>query len=282
MIDKQLASKIKLIVSDLDGTLLDDKGKISIEVKELVRDLKNEGVTFSIATGRLHSAVLPAAEELSLNGPVISLDGALIKYHSNEKVIFESSLKKRHVKKAIKLSEDYLVNIVLCHAGAIYYTDFNTVIPSLLSKYGAEYKKVESYEEFIGSTLEIVCASDMKDSLKKMNDSFQFPVSVGCSTSFFKSHSYENIFYLEIRKAGSNKGKGLKRLLKHFNLKPETAAVIGDWYNDITLFQTKAYKVAVANAIPELKHLADYVTSGSNNDNGIAEFLKMILKAKKE
>ncbi len=281
MIDKNLAAKIKLIVSDLDGTLLKDNGELDSDLTNLIKELINRGLIFSIATGRLHSAVKQVAEVLKLNGPVISLDGSLIKYVSNEEVLFESSLKARHVKKAIRLSEEHLVNIVLCHADAIYYTDFNTVIPSLLSKYGAEYKKIESYDNYIDNTLEIVCASDMKSSLKQMNDAFQFPAAIGCNTSFFRSHTYENIFYLEIRKAGSNKGKGLKRLLKHLNIKAEETAVLGDWYNDITLFQTKAFKVAVANAIPELVQMADYVTKGSNNESGTAEFLEMVLRAKR-
>jgi Cof subfamily protein (haloacid dehalogenase superfamily) len=281
MIDKTFARNIKLIVSDLDGTLLSDDGNLGVETKKIIKELIKEGLTFSIATGRLHSAVIPIAKILPLNGPIISLDGALIKYHSNGKTIFKSLLKKRHVNKAINFSEENLINLVLCHSDAIYYTDFNTVIPSLLSKYGAEYKKIDSYDAYIKNTLEIVCASDMKESIKSMHEAFTFPTTFGCSTSFFKSHSYENIFYLEIRKAGCNKGKGLKRVLKHLNLKPENAVVMGDWYNDITLFQTKAFKVAVANAIPELVNLSNYVTKGTNNEEGAAEFLEMVLKAKR-
>ncbi|MCW8832963.1 MAG: HAD hydrolase family protein, partial [Colwellia sp.] len=48
-----------------------------------------------------------------------------------------------------------------------------------------------------------------------------------------------------------------ERLLRHISIKPKQTAVIGDWYNDITMFQTKAVKVAVANAIPELLNKAD-------------------------
>jgi len=281
MIDKNLARKIKLIVSDLDGTLISDDGNLGAETKKIITELIKEGVIFSIASGRLHSAVVPVAKILSLNGPIISLDGALIKYHSSGETVFKSSLKERHVIKAINYSEEYLVNLVLCHADAIYYNDFNTIIPSLLSKFGAEYKKVDSYDAYIKNTLEIVCASDMKDSIKSIHEAFTFPMALGCSTSFFRSHSYENIFYLEIRRAGCNKGKGLKRVLKHLNLKPYNAVVMGDWYNDITLFQTRALKVAVANAIPELTRLSDYVTKGTNNEEGAAEFLEMILKAKR-
>ena len=272
---------IKLIVTDIDGTLVDDNGKLGSESKKLLMELMKHDVSISLATGRLHSATTELAKELSLNGYIISLDGAVIKEYKNDRTIFESFLKHRHAKKAISISNDLLVNIVLCHASSIYYTEYNSVIPSLLSKYGALYKQVNSYEEYLSGTLEIVCASDVKDSIKRMEERFNFPYSVGCSTSYFRSKKNENIFYLEIRKTGSSKGKALEKLLKHISLKAEQTAVIGDWYNDITLFETKALKVAVANAIPELLNKADVVTGKTNNEDGVAEFFEMVLKSKR-
>lgn len=273
--------KIKHIVTDIDGTLLNDYGELGLENKKLILELMKEDVLISLATGRLHSATNDLAKELSLNGYVISLDGAVIKEFKNDKTIFESFLKARHVKKAISISNDLLVNIVLCHSNSIYYTEYNSLIPSLLSKYGALYQQVSSYEEYLSGTLEIVCASDMKGSIKKMEERFNFPFSVGCTTSYFRSKKNENIFYLEIRKAGSSKGKALERLFRHIFIKPEQTAVIGDWYNDITMFQTKALKVAVANAIPELRNEADFVTGKDNNEDGVAEFFEMVLKSKR-
>ena len=273
--------KIKHIVTDIDGTLLNDYGELGLENKKLILELMKQDVLISLATGRLHSATNDLAKELSLNGYVISLDGAVIKEFKNDKTIFESFLKARHVKKAISISNDLLVNIVLCHSNSIYYTEYNSLIPSLLSKYGALYQQVSSYEEYLSGTLEIVCASDMKGSIKKMEERFNFPFSVGCTTSYFRSKKNENIFYLEIRKAGSSKGKALERLFRHIFIKPEQTAVIGDWYNDITMFQTKALKVAVANAIPELRNEADFVTGKDNNEDGVAEFFEMVLKSKR-
>jgi Cof subfamily protein (haloacid dehalogenase superfamily) len=279
--EKSKLKNIKLIVTDIDGTLVDDNGKLGSESKKLLMELMKHDVSISLATGRLHSATTELAKELSLNGYIISLDGAVIKEYKNDRTIFESFLKHRHVKKAISISNDLLVNIVLCHASSIYYTEYNSVIPSLLSKYGALYKQVNSYEEYLSGTLEIVCASDIKDSIKRMEERFNFPYSVGCSTSYFRSKKNENIFYLEIRKTGSSKGKALEKLLKHISLKAEQTAVIGDWYNDITLFETKALKVAVANAIPELLNKADVVTGKTNNEDGVAEFFEMVLKSKR-
>ena len=272
---------IKLLVADIDGTLLNDNGELGQESKKLIKELMNEGVAFCLATGRLHSAVTELAKELSLNGFIISLDGAVIKEYKNDKTIFESFLKTRHVKKAISISNDLLINIVLCHASSIYYTEYNSVIPSLLSKYGALYKQVDTYEKYLSGTLEIVCSSDVKQSIKEMEKSFNFPFSIGSSTSYFRSKKNENIFYLEIRKAGCSKGKALDKLLRHILVKPEQTAVIGDWYNDITMFETKALKVAVANAVPELLNMADTVTRESNNEDGAAEFFEMVLKSKR-
>jgi len=274
--------EIKLLVTDIDGTLLNDNGELGIESKKLLKELIKENVIISLATGRLHSATLDIAKELSLNGYVISLDGALIKNYVNNKTLFESFLKLGQVKKAIAISESLLIKIALCHASSIYYTEYNSVIPSLLSKYGAFYTKVDFYKDYLSGTLEIVCASDMKNSIKQMEEKFNFPYSIGCNTSYFRSKKNENIYYLEIRKAGSSKGKALVRLLRHLSIKPVQAAVIGDWYNDITMFQTKAIKVAVANAIPELLNTADIITSKSNREDGTAEFFEMVLKSKRD
>ena len=273
---------LKLLVTDIDGTLVNDNGELNPESKLLIKELMRKNVIVCLTSGRLHSAMTDIAKELSLNGFIISLDGAVIKNYKNDKVVYESYLKPRHVKKAISIAEDLLTNIVLCHASSIYYTENNSLIPSLLSKYGALYSQVDSYRNYIKSTLEIVCSSDMKNSIKHMEERFNFPYSIGCNTSYFRSKKNENIFYLEIRKSGSSKGKALERLLKYLSIKPEQTAVIGDWYNDITMFHPKTYKVAVANAIPELLNKADMITERTNNEDGVAELFEMVLKSKRD
>jgi hydroxymethylpyrimidine pyrophosphatase-like HAD family hydrolase len=98
----------------------------------------------------------------------------------------------------------------------------------------------------------------------------------------FKSQRKSSLYYLEVRRKGSSKRTGFLRLLKYLKIKVRNSAVIGDWYNDLSLFKTNALKVAVANAVPELRRNADITTSGNNNEDGVAEFLEMVLKAKKD
>ena len=280
MFDLKQLEKVDLVVFDVDGTLVNDNGELGEKTKQYIKDLKKLGVLFSFASGRLHSALTPMAEELKIYSPLISLDGSVIKSTAGKIFVYRSFLKQKHVKKAIEYSEKYLLNIALCHTEAIYYTDQNSVIPKLMDKFGATYKEVNSYDDLTDQTLEIVFAGDNRRTVEFIRDKFSFPFSLGVSLSFFKSQTHDGIYYLEVRRSGSSKGKALHRLLKYLKVKEESTVVVGDWYNDISLFDTSAIKVAPKNAIPELKKKADYVLKKSNNEEAIADFLEALLKAK--
>ena len=277
--EKQLKN-LSLIVFDLDGTLLNDENKIGTKSIECIAELKKLGVKISFATGRLHSAIIDHADTLKVQTPLISLDGSLIKSYPEGKIVFDSYVKEKHVKKAIKLADQLLLKIALCHDEAIYYTEHDALIPTLLDKFGAEYRQVENFNGLMDKVLEIVIIGDVRKSIKFVANKMIFPYSLGLNTAQYKSQRAVGQYYLEIRRQGCNKGTGLKRLMKFLKLKIEETAVVGDWYNDRALFDTGALKIAVSNAVPEILRLADYVTEKSNNEDGVSEFLELVLKAK--
>lgn len=280
MMDLNRLKTIKLIIFDLDGTLLNDYNEVGKDTIILVEKLKAKGVNFSFASGRLHSAITDHAETLKLKTPLVSLDGSLLKTHPEGKILFHSYVNEKHVIKAIKLADKFLLKIALCHDEAIYYTEHDALIPKLLDKFGAEYKEVDSFKGLTSHVLEIVLTGDMRDSLRYVGSKLSFPYSWGLSTSQYKSQRVQGQYYLEVRKQGCSKGTGLTRLANILKVKIKETAVIGDWYNDQSLFDTGAFKVAVKNAVPELIRLADYVTTRTNNEDGVAEFLELVLKAK--
>ncbi len=281
MFDKNRLKKIKLIVADLDGTLLTNGGEISSSSKEFIKELKKAGVDLSFASGRLHSALTDYAEQLDIRKPIISLDGSLIKDYPRGDVLFESYVPAKYVKKALAYADKFLLNVALCHSDAIYYTEHNSVVPSITEKFGARFTEVPEYNGYINKTLEITMLSDFKDNIKHVRDRMSFPYSFGLTSSYFRSHRNEGIYYLEIRRKGSNKGKALKKLLWYLKIKQNETAVMGDWHNDIYLFLPKVLKVTLANSLPELKRMADIQIPKDNNQDGAAEFLEMVLKAKR-
>jgi len=281
MIRKDLLKNIRLIVFDLDGTLLTSDNRIGSESIRLVNELRKYNVRFSFATGRLHSAIIEHAETLSLKTPLISLDGSLIKNYPEDNIIFESYIPAKYVKKAIALADKLLLKIALCHGDAIYYTEHNSSIEMLLDNFGAKFEEIKQYGDYVDKTLELVVSGEYKDPIKYLANKMAFPYTFGLSTSYYKSHRRGDIYYFEARKQGVNKGTGLKKLASHLGIKISETAVMGDWYNDRHMFDTGALKIAVANAVPEIKHHADLITKKTNDEDAAAEFLQMVLQAKK-
>ena len=279
MLDKKKLKNLKLIVFDLDGTLLNSDGEIGAESIRLVKELKKKGVRFTIASGRLHSAILQHAKTLDLKTPLITLDGSLIK-SLDDKIIFESYIPTKYVKRALNLADLFMLKIALCHADAIYYNASGSLIPDLVEKFGAKYVEVESFEAYLNNTLEIVMVGEYKRTIKEVVRKLSFPHAFGLDVSFYKSHRKGDIYFFEARKRGVSKGKGLIRLAKHLKLNIHEIAVLGDWYNDLQLFQTDALKIAMANAVIEIKNLSDLVTKRTNDEDGTAEFLELVLRAK--
>lgn len=278
--DKQL-KKIKLVVFDLDGTLLADNGAIGGKTIELVKRLQAEfGVKFSFASGRLPSAMAAYCNELNITLPVIALDGSYICAPPGNKPVYEAYIKRRHINKAVKMAENFFVKTALCGADRICYTEHNEPILQMTDKFGARFCKVESYDEYADDVLEIFMAGENYSYVKQICDKLGFPFTLGLSCNCYKSQSYKGIHYLEVRKKGCTKKTGLIKLLKYLKISQKNCAVMGDWYNDRPLFETKAIKIALANAVPEIKYLADYITEADNNNDGAGEFLDMILKAK--
>ncbi|MBI2419847.1 MAG: HAD family hydrolase [Ignavibacteriales bacterium] len=278
--DKRLRS-LKLILFDLDGTLLDDYGEVGKETIRLVSELSNMGVTFTFASGRLHSALTQYADLLKITAPIISLDGAFIKSHPDNTIISETYIPNKKVAKTVAYGEMFLLKYALCHADAIYFTEHNEIIPDLMDKFGAKFVEVDSYKGLFDHTLEILFISDYKDKLRFVRKKLSFPYTLGLITSYSKSITNEGLYFLEVRKKGSTKASGLQNLLKYLRISIKDTAVLGDWYNDISLFQTDAVKVAVENAVGDIKDHADIITKRSNNEDGVAEFLEMVLKAKR-
>ena len=279
MLDKKKLKNLKLIVFDLDGTLLNSDGEIGAESIRLVKELKKKGVRFTIASGRLHSAILQHAKTLDLKTPLITLDGSLIK-SLDDKIIFESYIPTKYVKRALNLADLFMLKIALCHADAIYYNAGGSLIPDLVEKFGAKYVEVDSFEAYLNNTLEIVMVGEYKRTIKEVVRKLSFPHAFGLDVSFYKSHRKGDIYFFEARKRGVSKGKGLIRLAKHLKLNIHEIAVLGDWYNDLQLFQTDALKIAMANAVIEIKNLSDLVTKRTNDEDGTAEFLELVLRAK--
>lgn len=272
---KRRLKDIKLVVCDVDGTLTNQDNKIGGQTKEYVNKLFNQGVLFTFATQRIHSSVSGYAKELGIKIPFMTINGALIR-GLNGTILAKEIIPEKKVGKALHLASKHYVRVALCYNDDILYTEDNSVLKDFMYRLGSNYKLVDSYDNYKDQVLEIIMLGNEKKIIKHIQKRMNFPYRLFLTARYYRSSSRYGVYHLEIRKSGTTKKTGLMKLAKHLNVRKEEIAVIGDWYNDRDLFEFGGFNVALQNAVPELKHMAHYVTNGTNEEDGVGEFLKIL------
>jgi Cof subfamily protein (haloacid dehalogenase superfamily) len=263
---------IKLIVVDIDGTLVDVNGEVGPKTVSLAKELKKHNIFCTLASARSFHFSSHIAEELEIDIPFVTLDGALIKDRKGNSV-YKGTIKEKVIKKAIKLAEDNYGKITMCDEYNMFVTPKNAVVKEY-TRLSAPVREIPDFTN-VKDVLEILIFCEDKASLRIIRDSFGYFESLSINLGVSKSPR-NDYYLLTIKKEGSNKLASVKRLVKHLGLVRKNVAVIGDWHNDMPLFEYGGYNIAVQNAIPELKRKADYVTNSTNNEDAVGEVLELV------
>lgn len=271
---KSRLKSIKLIVSDVDGTLVNNTNQLGELTKELVPKLKQKNVLFSLASQRIHSSLIPIASSLDIDIPLISLNGAFVKGRDGT-ILNKAVINPKKVAKAVELAQSSLVRIALCYNDEILYTDDNSVLKDFMSRVGTTYRLVDSYDNYMNEVLEIIMMGNDKKNVKDILKKMKFPFNFSLKLKYYRSNSMNKVYNLEILRKGVSKKTGLQVLTKHLGIKKSEVVVFGDWYNDRDLFDFGGLNVALNNAVPELKEKANYVTEKTNDNDGVGDFLKL-------
>lgn len=263
-------NRYKLLAIDIDGTLLDDNNQITPETLNALQQVQEQGLTITLATGRLYLDSFYFAKKLNLSIPMILLHGALIQSYEG-KVLVKKDLPHRIVSKLVKIAREKDVSFQVFRTDCLVMekrTNWNDLylkyspnnpeinyVPDILQ----DSKNPLTQFAFLGEKSEI---SQLKEMIEKQlgND-----VSVACV--------HPNL--LEIVAPGVSKGNALKELAVMIDIPLSQTIAIGDNYNDIEMLKTAGLGVAMDNAPQEVKEAADFITK-DNNHNGIAYFLSQL------
>ncbi|MED1794696.1 Cof-type HAD-IIB family hydrolase [Brevibacillus nitrificans] len=258
-----------MIVTDMDGTLLTMDQKISEENRAAIKRFQDAGGMFTLATGRMEASVRPFIENLRLNTPMILYNGAKIYCPTTQTALYEQGMQlPRHVWQCYLdlLQED--VGMLLYQQGKVYTPRANTIVTEHEKKDSVICGAIEhaSLNEAITKLLII---SDNPERLKQFE---RATVASGLPLDFV----YSEANYLEILPRGVSKGAALEKLVGLYPFPIYTIAV-GDNLNDVTMIQTADKGVAVANAHPELKKIADEITV-HHEQHAIAKIIDDLLE----
>ncbi len=270
----------KIIVMDMDGTLLTSKKQISQNTKEVLWQLQEQGHTLILASGRVKDRLDEFAKQLKMdkyNGFLIEANGAAIyEYGSDTREILRemSHDEVQEVHDFMKANYPSHEVLVMADVNAyVFLPDgqkesnyFNTNnMESLRNRQIFYVQDVKQINERIFK----VCTFDTPEVIEKMNWHFQEALQ----------HAYwcgrTMPFWLEVTPKEISKGKGLQQILKQLDCQPEDVYAFGDGENDISMLEF-TNGVAMANAIDSVKAVCQYECD-SNDEDGIASFLKQQL-----
>jgi Cof subfamily protein (haloacid dehalogenase superfamily) len=252
--------KYKLLVVDVDGTLVGKDGKISTVDNEAVRKAMAAGVYVAISTGRVIKACRNIIDELSLDGYHIFFDGAVISHSQKNEVIYSKAIKKDMVKHMVEFAEANGIYLELYTTDRFYAAKTNWSDEVHRDYFGVEPIITDLHELCIDEPIvkaELIshsAAEDVQISIfrKEFDGILRFSIA--------HSPAYPNIKFINIVDPGVSKGEALKFLASYYGVKREEVIAIGDGLNDIPLFEAAGTTVAMGNAFDELKKIADYIT----------------------
>ena len=289
---------IKLIASDMDGTLLNHNHKIPKENVELINYAKNQGIEFVVATGRAYYEALPALNEENINCDVISFNGGIV-YDKNGNIISITPMLPKDLYYTIEILKSFDISYQLYTKNTIYTksieTDINAYIDLIRSNgydpdvehlraeaqqkldvgYITEVENIELYlNEKENPPIKIIAISNdiskLENAAKLLSENKNISVT---------SSGANNI---EIMHKDATKGEALKEIAKIYGISLENTVAIGDNLNDQAMLDIVGYSVAMKNGNTILKEQAKYVTEKTNSEGGVADTIFKLIEENNE
>lgn len=269
--------KKSLIISDLDGTLLNSDGKLSEYTVETLNWLIDCGIYFTFATARTIYSAKPITSKLNINVPCILNNGASVYDMNTGKYIRNAYISHEVSEQIISLFRKNDINCFMFKfVDNILNTFYDKVTDELMKTYVAERKEKflhpffecsDLVSEINGSEIYINSTGCYQDLLPIRNAVAEIK---GADCAFYKD-TYTDKWFLEIFSNEASKANGIKFLRKEYGF--EHITVFGDNLNDLSMFEEADTKIAVGNAHTDVKDVADFIV-GSNDDDGVAREMK--------
>lgn len=270
--EKELAS-IKMLVIDIDGTLLNPEGKITPRTMAAVRAAQQAGIIVTLATARRYCNTAQVATELGLDIPLILYDGALIVQHPQATILHTHPLASDVAQQAVNLLVRHGIQPVVhpnCGLKEEIWTGPPTLDNIWLTAYFATFP-----EQMQRVPYEHLCISN-SDPLRVVAFASEESIwnlipdvsTLNCSSTTIKRGSYGSA-EIAIMDPACSKASGVAALAQQLHIPLEQVMAIGDNNNDIRMLQSVGWGVAMGQASNAVKAAAKAVTS-SNWEDGVA------------
>lgn len=256
---------IKLIATDIDGTILTETNQFRPKILETIEKIKTKGVKLVLATGRIYDGVAPVAKLLGLDTPIICTQGSLLKY--NNEILWSAPVEHHLALDVIKFLRNKGIHTNFYNNDKICVEDENYMDDYTGGRF-VKYNLVDRFEnlewgmitKLLAIVYDDVKIQELENELKE-----RYNGTLGIVRS--------SRTYLEITNPMASKGNALKKLMNMWSLSPDEVLASGDQDNDIELLRAAGIKVAMKNASKGLKSVANYIAPDVHED-GWAEAIE--------
>ena len=258
---------IKLIATDLDGTILNDDGGLNKEFESVFNELEKRNIIFMAASGRQYPNLKKVFECAKDRMMFVAENGTFAVHKGKE--LFCNSMKKENVEEIIEYtrtikSKEAVLNTKYC----AYIECKDPEFKEMLGTYCASIKVVDDLK-------------DVKEEILKVAIHEEKAISENCQDYFDKFSDRLQVctsgdHWMDISEKGVNKGTALEHIKKEYNIDYNEVMIFGDQMNDFEMMETGYYSYAMENAIDGLKERARFM-AGSNNNNGVLEKIKEVI-----
>ena len=263
-------TRIALVVSDVDGTLLTKDKTLTGGAKAAVRRLHEAGIGFTITSSRPTIGMGFLIEPLQITLPVGAFNGSCI-VDPQLKPIERHLIPPPATQRALEVLNEYGVDIWLFTSDLWLTRNGNgEYVPNEKRAIRADPIIVTDFAPYLASACKIVGASADAALLQRCEAAMQ--QALGTQATAVRSQSY----YLDVTPPGCNKGTFVQTLAGRLGIALDAVATIGDMQNDLAMFRTSGVSFAMGNATDDVKKMATHVTA-SNEDEGFARAIGMIL-----
>ncbi|MCI8416397.1 MAG: HAD family hydrolase [Lachnospiraceae bacterium] len=262
--------KVKLIATDIDGTLLPEgTDKINPEIFQVILQLKKQGVVFAAASGRQFHSMAHLFTPVSNDMIFIAENGAYVSCRGQDMLL--NVMERGAVERLVKQLREIPGACITLNAKDMFYVEHRD--PKFLDLILHGYNnKVSQVEDVLAVDTPVVKVSLY---LEKQIDQVAGELIPQWAEIF--SGTVAGEIWLDFMKKGTNKGNALSTVQKALSIAPEETMVFGDNLNDVEMFRCAGRSYAVGNARAEVKAAARYVTDTHVND-GVLKVLRTLVE----
>ena len=261
-------SNIRIIFIDIDGTLVNSKKEVTENTKQNIKKVVEKGIKVVLTSGRDVIHTIEKSKEANASSIVITTNGGEIYDYQENKIIFEDILPKSKVIDMWNYCMYHKLGLILKSNTKVYYNKYS------LMKKGKKYTLLNDISECKDYNISQILL--MSNEYQKIDNAKKYASNkkmfITSSSSSYHENIISNYYSIDVNNSNVSKGTGITYLLKYLNIKKEDSLCIGDYYNDIDMFEKSGIKIAMGNSVEPIKEKADLVTK-SNDEDGVAYFL---------